>query len=124
MEASPEMILFLQRYNPEVHRLALKTRQLIMDEIEDVIEILDEKSHIIAYGFGNKYIDNICTIILSQKHIKLGFYRGSQLPDPRHLMSGTGKIHSYIVIESTENFEYIKDILAHAMTAYKQRKEE
>ena len=65
----------------------------------------------------------VCTIIPSKKGIKLGFYKGVDLPDPYHLLEGKGKVSPYAVIRSEEqiNSQAIKQLLENALSAYKQR---
>jgi len=77
----------------------------------------------IAYCYGQKYVEMVCTIIPSKKGIKLGFYKGVDLPDPYHLLEGKGKVSRYAVIRSEEqiNSQAIKQLLENALSAYKQR---
>lgn len=77
----------------------------------------------IAYCYGQKYIEMICTIIPSKKEFKLGFYKGADLHDPLSLLEGTGKISRYVKIQSDEqiNSTALKELLAEALIAYKQR---
>jgi hypothetical protein len=56
----------------------------------------------IAYSYGQEYAEMICTIIPSKKGVKLGFYKGIDLPDPDKLLEGAGKISRYIEIRSNE----------------------
>ena len=42
----------------------------------------------------------VCTIIPSKKGVKLGFYRGIDLPDPAKLLTGSGKVHRHVEINS------------------------
>ena len=50
-------------------------RSFILSNIEGITETPDLAAKVIGYGFGNKYADTICTIILSKKEVKLGFYK-------------------------------------------------
>lgn len=68
----------------------------------DIIESLDIPAKMIAYSDGDKYSELICVIIPSKKGIKLGFNRGTELPDPHNLLEGNGKISRYIVLSSDE----------------------
>lgn len=38
----------------------------------------------------------VATLILSRGGVKLGLARGSELPDPKHLLAGSGKVHRHI----------------------------
>ncbi len=65
----------------------------------------------------------ICTILPSKKGLKLGFYKGADLADPGSLLDGTGKISRYLEIKSDKQIESnaLKQLLASALAAYKQR---
>lgn len=77
----------------------------------------------IAYCYGQKYTEMICTILPSKKGLKLGFYKGADLADPGSLLDGTGKISRYLEIKSDKQIESnaLKQLLASALAAYKQR---
>ncbi len=65
----------------------------------------------------------ICTIIPSKRGVKLGFYKGVDLPDPDNLLKGTGKISRYIEIRSDNQINVIalKQLLEKALAAYRER---
>jgi hypothetical protein len=90
----------LSKYNEEVLTLGYELRDFLLSELKDIIEIPDDSAGIIGYGYGQGYKDMICTIIPSKKGIKLGFYKGSELHDPEHLLTGSGKVHKYVEIRS------------------------
>lgn len=68
--------------------------------IPDVTEEVDVAAKMVAYSLGPGYTGMICTIIPSKKGVKLGFYRGSELQDPARLLTGTGKVHRYVELDS------------------------
>jgi hypothetical protein len=75
----------------------------------------------IAYCYGQKYSELICVIIPSKKGLKLGFNRGSTLPDPDKLLQGTGKISRYIEIYNDEQIESnaVKKLIITALNKYR-----
>ena len=77
----------------------------------------------IAYCYGQKYSEMICTITPSKKGVKLGFYKGTDLPDPDKLLEGTGKISRYVDIKSIEQVKSasLMNLIKNALTAYRQR---
>jgi|GEM_PF-1500318 len=79
-------------------------RQFLLRQLKGVTEQPDPTANVIGYNYGAGYKDLICTIILSKKGIKLGFYKGSELPDPKKLLTGSGKVHRYVEINSEEIF--------------------
>ena len=119
----PDIQTFLAKYPADVYDNAIKLRTVILDLLPDVIEQLGTPAKMIAYCYGQKYVEMVCTIIPSKKGIKLGFYKGVDLPDPYHLLEGKGKVSRYAVIRSEEqiNSQAIKQLLENALSAYKQR---
>jgi hypothetical protein len=57
--------------------------------------------------------------------MKLGFYKGSQLPDPAGILKGTGKVHKYVEIKSVGDIALpaLRKLLEEALKAYEARKE-
>ena len=114
---------FLKGYPPAVQQTAQKLRKIIGATIPSLREELDPTDRVIGYGLGPGYSGLICTIILSQKGVKLGIVRGAELADPRHLLEGAGKLHRYVACE--KNFEKkskeIPALLRAAVSAWEKR---
>jgi len=118
-----EVNLFLSQYDEQVFSKALKLREILFANLPDIIEQLDVPAKMIAYCYGQKYAEMICTIIPSKKGLKLGFYKGTELPDPDHLLEGKGKISRYVDIKSTEQIKSssLRNLIKRALAAYRQR---
>lgn len=63
-----------------------------------MIEEVDIPSKIIVYRIAAGMKGIVWSVILSKGGVKLGFFKGSELPDPAHLLQGTGKVHRYTPI--------------------------
>jgi hypothetical protein len=115
---------FLSHYDDEVFTNALKLREIIFKNLPGIIEQIDLPAKMIAYCYGQKYAELICVIIPSRKGLKLGFNRGTQLPDPDNLLEGTGKISRYIVIKSNVQIKSksLRKLIESALLAYRQQK--
>ena len=120
--ANKNIDAFLTQYDEQVFTNALKLREVLLANLPDIIEQIDIPAKMIAYCYGQKYVELICVIIPSKKGLKLGFNRGVDLPDPDKLLEGTGKIFRYVVIKSDKqiNSPSIKKLLSSALTAYKK----
>lgn len=61
--------------------------------------------------------------MLSKKGVKLGFYKGSELRDPEHLLTGSGKVHRYVAINSQEDIDNaaLLNLLDEAVRAHQKR---
>jgi hypothetical protein len=123
MPGDKEIHDFLSQYDLAVYNAALQLRKIILPKLPGIIEQIDLPAKMIAYCYGQKYIEMICTIIPSKKGIKLGFNRGVDLPDPKHLLQGTGKISRYVEIKPGQSFnlDAVKELLKVALAAYKER---
>ena len=109
---------------PEVRTLALAVRTLVRAVLPRVQEIPDKAARLIGYGYGTGYRDMVATIILSRSGVKLGLVRGAELPDPRHLLAGSGKVHRYVAFTDAKqvNRPGVKRLLKAAYTAWLERR--
>ena len=114
---------FLSQYAGEVYNNALKLREVLFANLPGIIEQIDLPARMIAYCYGQKYAEMICTIIPSKKGLKLGFYKGVDLPDPNNLLEGTGKISRYVKIRSGEQISStaLQQLIEESLKAYKER---
>jgi len=124
MTSDKQIDAFLSQYDEQVFGKALKLRQIIFANLPDIIEQIDIPAKMIAYCYGQKYSELICVIIPSKKGLKLGFNRGTELPDPNNLLEGTGTISRYVVIKSDDQIKSkaLNKLLENALIAYKQLK--
>jgi hypothetical protein len=115
---------FLNNYDTKVQAHIHELRQLIKKTIPGIKEELDLSARIIGCGFGPRYKDVICTIIPSKKGLKVGFFRGTELPDPHGILQGLGKVHKYVEIRSEADIRSapFKTLLKEAHKAYLKRK--
>jgi hypothetical protein len=117
---------FFSHFDKHVYELAMKLREIILDSLPGVAEVIDIPAKMVAYSYGQKYTELICIIIPSKKGVKLGFNRGTELPDPNGLLQGTGKISRFVVIKSEEQARSteLKKLLQDALSVYVLNKTE
>jgi hypothetical protein len=96
---------FLAGYGPEVRKLAVKLRELVVEVAPTATEQLDVPAKIIGYGYGPRYEDSICAISPFKTYVNLNIYKGTELPDPAGLLEGTGKLHRHVKITTAEDVE-------------------
>ena len=115
-----EIEMFLSQYDAEVYKNALVLREIIFANLPNIIEQIDAPANMIPYCYSQKYAGLICVIIPSKKGLKLGFNRGTSLPDPDNLLEGKGKISRYVQIKSSEqiNSPALKQLLTNALDLY------
>ncbi len=114
----------LSKYDEQTATVAFQLREFILSQLKGALEITDPSANLVGYGYGAGYKDTICTILLSKKGIKPGFYKGSELHDPEKLLTGTGKVHKYVEIknESFIKSKVLKELMSTAFNAYQKRK--
>jgi hypothetical protein len=94
----------IAQFSGAIQALAIQARALIYDVMPDVVEVPWVRQRIIGYGVGPKKMsEQYAYISLHKSHINLGFYYGSELPDPEHLLEGTGDLMRHIKIRTPED---------------------
>lgn len=123
MTDNKEIDEFLTQYSTAVLSNTLKLRAIILKNLPEVQEQIDLPAKMIAYAYGQKYSEMICTLVPSKKGLKLGFYKGVDLPDPENVLSGNGKISRYMEIKTPNdiNTTALTTLLKEALAAYKIR---
>ncbi|WP_316810449.1 DUF1801 domain-containing protein [Pedobacter heparinus] len=118
-----EPLVFLQQYPEQVFSHARQLREVLLANLPNITEQVDLPAKMVAYVYAQKYADMVCVIIPSKKGLKLGFYKGAELPDPDQLLQGSGKISRYVVIKDQKDIYSgpLKKLITHALAACKQR---
>jgi hypothetical protein len=113
----------LEKYEEKVSGLGYQTRTFLFEELKGIMEYPDLSANIVGYGYGPGYKATICTIIPSKKGIKLGFYKGSALPDPAKILGGSGKVHRHVELKSEGDLKNpaLKQLITEALKAYNAR---
>lgn len=77
----------------------------------------------LVYGYGEGYRNVVFTVILSHSGIKLGVYRGTELDDPKGLMTGSGKLRRHVQLRDVKDLEKpgLKQLTQAALTAWRER---
>ena len=93
----------IANFSPEIKNIAWQTRQLIYEILPNVIEVVWVQQKNTGYGTGpKKKTEHFCWIMPASKHVNLGFNYGAELPDPKNILEGTGKLFRHIKIKSVE----------------------
>ena len=123
MRDTKDVQSFLAPYPPEVSDLALAARDFLAKALPGAEEILDESAKLLGYGPGYKGL--LCTLLLSKNGLKLGISHGSELPDPKQLMQGSGKVHRHVQLRTNNDLKQpgLKPLLEAALAAWKKRNE-
>lgn len=57
----------------------------------------------IGYSLTQSPFDRICYIAPQKNYVNLGFFFGSLLPDPQHLLVGEGKRMRHVKVRNVED---------------------
>ena len=96
----------LSTANADVAALARQAKAVIQAVMPDVVEVVWLNQRISGYGVGPKKMsEQFCYIALFKERINLGFYYGSDLPDPQNLLEGSGKNLRHVKISHSEQLE-------------------
>ena len=102
----PQLLSFLDAYDPHIADLALGLREIILEEVPEASESIYQVYTVaIWFGFSGKMKDMFCYIATNAGHINLGFPRGSTLPDPNGVLEGEGKAMRHIKFRSIAELE-------------------
>jgi len=84
-------------------KLAYELRNLIVKVMPNVVEVPWPKMRMASYGIGpKKKSEHFCYISVQKDDVNLGFYYGRELPDPKKLLQGTGKLLRHVKIREED----------------------
>lgn len=123
MPDSTAIETLLAPYPPEVRDLAHVARQFLTKALPGAAETIDVSAKLLGYGYGPGYKGVVCTLLLSKTGVKLGIARGAELPDPKHLMQGSGKVHRHVQLWTPADLKQpgLKALVKAALAASKKR---
>src|SRR5882724_4726316 len=86
------LVKFLRPFDPAIQDLALRLRDLVLEEMAPCHEnIYDAYSAVaIGYGWSERLRDGVFHVAVYTNHVNLGFNFGASLPDPLGILDGRG----------------------------------
>lgn len=104
MENDKEFEQAIQNFSDEMKEIAQATRKLIYQVLPQVVEVVWIQQKNIGFGTGpKKKTEHFCWLMPATNHVSLGFNYGAELPDPKHLLEGTGKLFRHYKVKSVED---------------------
>lgn len=117
--------------------LDMKDRKLIdifCDAREYILELYPESNEILYHTHGltsvfsisDKLSDAFCMLPVYSGHLNLGFNKGTLLPDPHKLLTGTGTLIRHIDVKTPADYrnprvtELVLDAVTQAINAMKK----
>ena len=94
----------IQRFSEEIKEITRQTRKLIHEILPKVVEVVWLRQRNIGFGTGpKKNTEHFCWLMPASKHVSLGFNYGAELPDPKKLLEGSGKLFRHYKIKSVDD---------------------
>jgi hypothetical protein len=97
---------FLALYSRETRENVLCLRKVLFAVFPNAAEQIDAKAGTITYSLTTK---NTClpvfVVVPHMKHVNLIFTQGAQIPDPQHLLNGSGKLVRHFKMRSESQTE-------------------
>jgi hypothetical protein len=110
---------FIAKYTPEIEALAHAALAKMRARLPGAIELVYDNYNALAIGFGptERASDVIFSIALYPRWVSLFFFPGVDLPDPEHLLKGSGKVTRHIVLKDAADLDTpaVKTLMAHAL---------
>jgi hypothetical protein len=89
-----------------VAAIARGARQLVIDVLPEVHEVVWLRQRNIGYGVGpKKQSEHFCWISPASKHVTFGFNCGAELSDPKKLLEGTGNAFRHVKLASLADLD-------------------
>jgi hypothetical protein len=110
-------------YPASVRRVASDARALILNSLSAIQERVDGSRALIGYGYAAGYTGLVCTLILSQRGVKLGIIDGATLADPEGILEGDGNRHRHIALKASSDVSRppVREYLRAAHHAWQKR---
>lgn len=95
----------------EIQSISRALRQMAKEAIPSAHEFVYHGA--INYGPSLSPAQRFCYIAPQTHHVNLGFFYGTYLPDPQHLLVGTGKRMRHVKVRSLEEASnpHLRDLL-------------
>lgn len=113
----------IELYDPQTQELINGARSVLRAAFPKVTETADPKARLLGYSYGPGYKGTVATLILSKSAVKIGIPFGATLADPKHLLSGAGKVHRHVPIARPAELKApaLRTLLKDAFTAWRAR---
>jgi hypothetical protein len=123
MSSTQQLDRFLADYPDQVRDTARAARQFLAVKLPRAQESIDKSAGVIGFAYGPGYQGLVCTLIMSRTGVKLGVVRGAELPDPKHLLTGRGKVHRHVQLRSVADLRRagLAQLLRDALAAWRSR---
>lgn len=100
MSNTEDFELAIESFSDNIKEIARTTRALIYKVLPEVVEVVWIQQKNIGFGTGQKKkTEHFSWLMPATNHVNLGFNYGAELPNPKKLLEGTGKLFKHIKIK-------------------------
>ena len=95
---------FIARFDPAIRKIVREARAKLRRRLPTAIELIYDNYNALAIGFGSseRSGDWIVSLAVYARGVNLYFIYGVALPDPHHLLLGSGNQGRFVRLESAE----------------------
>lgn len=85
----------------------LAARRMVLTEIPSASETVNDVGYTVtnAFTFSGRFKEAFCYVVAGRASVNIGFPHGTELPDTAGRLTGTGKFHRHIRINSKADLE-------------------
>ena len=103
MENNVEFEQAIESFSDEIKEIARQTRKLIHKVLPEFVEVVWIRQKNTGFGTGpKKKTEHFCWVMPATNHVNLGFNYGAELPDPKNILEGTGKLFRHHKVKSVK----------------------
>ncbi len=110
---------FIAKFDPKIGALTRATLTKMRKRLSGANELVYDNYNALAIGFcpTERVSDTIFSIAVFPRWISLFFFNGTELPDPRKLLKGNGKMARHIVLDTPALLDApgVKALMAEAL---------
>src|SRR5438093_2461648 len=114
-----QLDVFISKYAPEIAAQARAVLAKMRALLPGAIELVYDNYNALAVGFGTteRTSDAVFSIAVFPRWISLFFLHGTNLPDPKHLLKGSGKTARHIILYGPETLDLpeVYALMVHAL---------
>ncbi len=101
MKSNEQFEEAIQSFSEEIKEISKASRDLIYEVLPKVVEVVWVKQKNTGFGTGiKKKTEHFCWLMPATNHVNIGFNYGAELPDPKNILEGTGKLFRHYKVRS------------------------
>ena len=104
LSPAKQLEAFIAKFEPATARLIRECRAEVRILLPTAVELVYDNYNFFVIGYCATARPSSCVVSLAAaaNGVGLSFYRGASLPDPEHLLQGSGKQNRFVRLPSVE----------------------